>query len=709
MRMRLSLTCLVVLAAGLMLAAPAGAQTYANGVDVSNWQGMVDWIQVGDDGYTFMFAKATEGTTFTDITYAVNRAGAQGVGMRLGAYHFARPAGTGDAGIVASAVAQADHFVDVAQPKAGDLPPVLDLEADGGLAPAGLTKWTQAWLDEVTARTGVHAMIYVSPSFWKTKLSDTPSFAGTGDPLWIAHWTKNPAPLVPASNWNGLGWTFWQWSSCETVPGFSHCVDADRAIVPSVVPLALKAYPGGSPASSTPPTIVGTAKAGGKLAGVPGTWSGGKPVAFSYQWQSCDASGAGCAPIAGATLEAYTPTTADVGHALTLAVTAVAPRGSAVASTAPTLAIAPAGSGTATAPAVVTAPQVTGEAQVGQTLTAGAGSWTGSPTTFAFQWSRCDSSGAACTQLPGATASSYVLTPGDIGTTLSLVVTATGKGGSQSAGAPTTAVIAAALVPAAVPGPLVAQPGAAGAVVTADARATVTWQPGSVPDGDAVSLDTGETAPAIPGTGVALTFSPAQTTLPWPVDIAYAAAPADQVVAFSHDGKIWTPITTLTTPSLAGSLLQGAYNDGAVLHVLTREAGRIALFRPGRWGDPQRISPKAPVIRPMTQLAVTRQHDGTILLVTRLSTSSQSHLYATVLPTKGLAPAILKTGSRFSIPLGGGSTRTVQVLVLNSGGFPVRLRLSGKGVAPRALIRIRVTGLDPWGRRGAFTVSFRAP
>jgi hypothetical protein len=111
----------------------------------------------------------------------------------------------------------------------------------------------------------------------------------------------------------------------------------------------------------------------------------------------------------------------------------------------------------------------------------------------------------------------------------------------------------------------------------------------------------------------------------------------------------------------------------------------------------------------MTPLRVSRQRDGTILLVTRLSTSSQAHLYATVLPTRGMQPPILKAGSRFAIPLGGGSTRTVQVLVLNSGGFPVRLRLSGRGVVTRTLVRIRVTAIDPWGRRGAFTVSFRAP
>ena len=95
--MRLFGTCLIVLAVALATGTRAWSASYAKGVDVSNWQGTVDWIQVGDDGYTFMFAKATEGTTFTDITYAVNRAGAQGVGMRLGAYHFARPAGSGDA------------------------------------------------------------------------------------------------------------------------------------------------------------------------------------------------------------------------------------------------------------------------------------------------------------------------------------------------------------------------------------------------------------------------------------------------------------------------------------------------------------------------------------------------------------------------------------------------------------------------------------
>ena len=105
-------------------------------------------------------------------------------------------------------------------------------------------------------------------------------------------------------------------------------------------------------------------------------------------------------------------------------------------------------------------------------------------------------------------------------------------------------------------------------------------------------------------------------------------------------------------------------------------------------------------------LSVRRQPDGTLVLVTRLSTSSQAHLYASIVAGR---TAILKRTSRFAVPLGGGTTRTVQVLVLNAGGFPVRLHFTGKGLAHRALVRILVTAVDPWGRRGVFTVSFLAP
>ena len=213
-------------AVGSAGASGAGAARYAKGLDVSHWNGSVDWIQVVGGGYTFLFAKATEGTTLIDPTYSINRAGTNGLGLLFGAYHFARPAGSGDAAVVANAIAQADYFVNVAQPAAGDLPPVLDLETKGGLSQTALVQWTQAWLDEVQARTGVSGLIYASPSFWKTALGDTSRFAGSGFRLWIAHWTKNAAPSVPAANWGGFGWTFWQWTDCSQIPGFIHCATA---------------------------------------------------------------------------------------------------------------------------------------------------------------------------------------------------------------------------------------------------------------------------------------------------------------------------------------------------------------------------------------------------------------------------------------------------------------------------------------------------
>jgi hypothetical protein len=390
------------------------------------------------------------------------------------------------------------------------------------------------------------------------------------------------------------------------------------------------------------------------------------------------------------------PTSLDVWHALELSVTAVSAGGSATATSPHTLAVAPAGSAASARPAVVTAPSVTGTAQIGQTLSASVGAWTGSPTSFAYQWQRCDAAGAGCAAIPAETASSYIVAPGDLGTTLSLVVTATGVGGSQSATAPTTAAVVAAPVPPAVVGTLVAQAGSAGAVVTTDGRATVTWQPGAVPVAATVTLAPSDTPPAIAGTGVALAVTPAQQTLPWPVDVAYAAAPAGQVVGFSADGRVWVPVTALSAPTLAGGLIYGSYIDGTTLHVLTRRPGRIALFRPGRWGDPRRISPRPPVIRRMTPLQVTRRADGTVLLRTRLSTSSQAHLYATPLTPRTV---ILATGSR----LAGGTSR--QALVLQSGGFPVRWRIKTRA----AIVSVRIVAIDPWGRRGAYTLSFRVP
>ena len=92
-----------------------------------------------------------------------------------------------------------------------------------------LTAWVKAWLTRVTSKLHVKPMIYVTQSFWRSYLGDTRWFVDNGyKVLWIAHWgTSNPG--VPAGNWGGTSWTFWQYSSCGRVPGIkSACVDLDR-------------------------------------------------------------------------------------------------------------------------------------------------------------------------------------------------------------------------------------------------------------------------------------------------------------------------------------------------------------------------------------------------------------------------------------------------------------------------------------------------
>lgn len=95
----------------------------------------------------------------------------------------------------------------------------------------------------------------------------------------------------------------------------------------------------------------------------------------------------------------------------------------------------------AAAPINTALPVVTGTAQEGQTVTSSTGEWSGSPTSYAYQWRRCDSAGSACANISAATASNYTLTSADAGSTLRSQVTATNANGSTSAMSEQTAVV----------------------------------------------------------------------------------------------------------------------------------------------------------------------------------------------------------------------------------------------------------------------------
>jgi hypothetical protein len=96
---------------------------------------------------------------------------------------------------------------------------------------------------------------------------------------------------------------------------------------------------------------------------------------------------------------------------------------------------------TAAKPGNKTPPTISGSAEVGVTLTGTRGTWSGNPTTFRFAWNRCDSTGAACLAISGATGRIYTVTSGDVGHTIRLTVTARNADGATSATSGATPVV----------------------------------------------------------------------------------------------------------------------------------------------------------------------------------------------------------------------------------------------------------------------------
>ncbi len=306
------------------------------GVDVSHWNRVTSWTSVAAAGYRYAFVKATDGAGRTDPAYARYRAGANAAGLRVGSYHFARPGGRTRAARLADARTEADHFAAVAQLRANDLLPVLDLEQTGRLAPPALISWASAWLEEVEWRLDVKPVIYASARFWRVAMADTTLFGVRGHALWLARWTRASFPLVPGLNWAGSGWTFWQWTSCGRVPGIRGCVDLDRFKGPDLSPVLV----GAVPTIASLPTIGGAARIGETLAAAKGRWRGSPPISFAYAWQRCDGLGVSCTPIPGASAQTYTLTPADVGFRITVVVTATNRIGSASAAALPTPVVA---------------------------------------------------------------------------------------------------------------------------------------------------------------------------------------------------------------------------------------------------------------------------------------------------------------------------------------------------------------------------------
>jgi lysozyme len=190
----------------------AGATT--PGIDVSHYQGTIDFAKVAAAGKKFVIVKATESTGYIDPSFAGYWADIKKAGMIRGAYHFFRAN--------VDATAQANYFVNtVGQLGADDLPPMLDLETTDGESAATIASRALTWLQVVEKATGKKPILYTYVSFWQSTLGQPSGFQGY--PLNIA----NYGVTCPQQVGSWPAWTMWQYSSTGSVSGISGDVDED--------------------------------------------------------------------------------------------------------------------------------------------------------------------------------------------------------------------------------------------------------------------------------------------------------------------------------------------------------------------------------------------------------------------------------------------------------------------------------------------------
>jgi lysozyme len=188
------------------------------GIDVSKYQGPIDWNAVAGSGVKFVWIKATEGGDRADEYFTANWEGAKAAGIPHGAYHFVywcRPPAE-----------EMTWFEQNAPVEDGALPPVLDVEAtptsktckrhleqDSAIADM------KVMLDEMERHYGRRPIIYTSVDFYEAILSDG---AFSDYPIWVRSVKHHPAVKYP-----GRAWRFWQYQSDGATPGIQGRVDQD--------------------------------------------------------------------------------------------------------------------------------------------------------------------------------------------------------------------------------------------------------------------------------------------------------------------------------------------------------------------------------------------------------------------------------------------------------------------------------------------------
>lgn len=177
------------------------------GVDVSRYQGEIDWETLAMQDISFVFIKATEGSSFVDENFDYNYSEALKTKLYIGAYHFFSYDSEGST--------QADNFIKTVEKHEGMLPPVIDLEFYGDKeknppAQADVRRELDIFIEKITDYYGMKPIIYATEKSYVLYLKD----AYKDYDIWIRNVFL--LPDLP----DGRKWTFWQYTNRGSLRGY---------------------------------------------------------------------------------------------------------------------------------------------------------------------------------------------------------------------------------------------------------------------------------------------------------------------------------------------------------------------------------------------------------------------------------------------------------------------------------------------------------
>lgn len=192
---------------------PEGS-TICSGIDVSDWQGYIDFSQVANSGIQVVYIRASEGANYVDSCFNQNYQNAKSANLKVGFYHYLT------ASSVQEAISQANFFASTISGKSPDCKLAMDFESFGSLSNYQINQIALAFLSQVKTITNKDVLIY-SDTYNATS---TFSSSLVSFPLWVAQYDVSE----PTSNGNWSNWAGWQYSDVGEISGIYGYVDLDQ-------------------------------------------------------------------------------------------------------------------------------------------------------------------------------------------------------------------------------------------------------------------------------------------------------------------------------------------------------------------------------------------------------------------------------------------------------------------------------------------------